>query len=435
MSTRLVRRPVHRPVHRDVARKVVVGVAMILALVVVGWVGGIVQSGGALPGKRYTEVKAQFENVGILKTGKDVKQDGLRVGTVSKIEYVDGVAEVTLRLDGKVDVYRDASAFVGNTSALGKKYLGFDPGTPEAGGLGEQVIALEATRSSTSLEDVLSALDPKTRDSLQKAVGELAVGTTGHSEDLNAVLAASPHLLEDLETVMEAAGSDRMDMAGLLVSADRLVNRFNGRTDEIEGLVENADRTVQALGVDNGKPLEETIARLPAALTTVETALDDLYAPLGDAEVALTELEPGARALGGATPDLRAFLRESPDTLDKVPGVAKAADPALSSLTETLKDARPLLDPLKASVDSLEHLLFRFVPYTNDVARFFSQNDLLSGILDGDPNQHYFAAQLTGVGLFSVAGVPDPAYRSEFYPCPGTSYNHATVTDCSGGAN
>lgn len=425
----------NRPVHRDVARNVVVGMAMLLALVVVGWVGGIVQTGGALPGRSYTNVKARFDNVGILKTGKDVKQDGLRIGTVSRIDYVDGIAEVTLRLDGEVDVYRDATAFVGNTSALGKKYVGFDPGTKEAGELGDQPLALEATENSTSLEDVLSALDPKTRASLQRAVNSLAVGTTGHSEDLNAVLAASPHLLKDLETVMEAAGSEQADITGLLISADRLVNRFNGRADEIEGLVENADRTVQALGVDDGQPLEEAIAKLPSALDSADQALDDLYVPLGDAEVALARLRPGAEALGAATPDLRAVLREAPGPLDKVPGVAKVATPALSSLDDTLVDARPLLGPLKSSVDSLEHLLYRFVPYTNDAARFFAQNDLLSGILDGDPNQHYFAAQLTGVGLFSVAGIPDPLYRSEPYPCPGTSYNHATITDCSGGAN
>lgn len=431
MSTR----PVHRPVHRDVAKKVVVGVCMLLALVVVGWVGGVVQTGGALPGKRYTEVRARFDDVGILKTGKEVKQDGLRVGTVSRIEYVDGVAEVTLRLDGRVDVYQDATAYVGNTSALGKKYVGFDPGTSASGELGDQVIALDATKSSTSLEDVLSGLDPATRTSLRRAIGALGVGTAGHSEDLNAVLAASPDLLADLETVMEAAGGDEADIGALLVDADQLVNRFNGRTDQIAALVRNADRTVQALGVDDGKPLEETIAKLPSTLRSADTALDDLYRPLGDAEVALRNLEPGARALGRATPDLRALLRDAPTTLDKVPGVADDATPALDALDDTLADARPLLDPVKSSVNSLARLLYRFAPYSGDAARFFSQHDLLSGTLDGDDSKHYFAAQLTGVGLFSVNGLPDPLYRSEFYPCPGTAWNHATVTDCSGGAN
>lgn len=424
-----------RPIHRDAARKIAVGLGVVALLLLVAWVGGIVQAGGALPGKSYTEVKAQFDDVGILKPGKEVKQNGLRVGTVSDVQLVNGVAEVTLRLDGDVAVYKNATARVGNFSALGKKYIGFDPGTPAAGELGSAPIATGETQDSNSLEDVLSALDPKTRDAVQHAVGSLAVGTAGHSDDLRAVLAASPDLLEDLQTVMEATGSSDADIAGLLVSADQLVNRFNGRADQIEGLVENVDRTVQALGVEGGKPLEKTIKALPSALDTTSQALDDLYVPLGDAEVALRNLEPGARALGAATPDLRGFLRESPAALDKVPHVAGVADPALKSLTTTVKDARPLMRPLAKSLDSLARLLRAFVPYAPDAGRFFSQNDLLSGTLDGDDSKHYFAAQLTGVGLFSVGGLPDPLYRSEPYPCPGKAWNKKTVTDCSAGAN
>jgi phospholipid/cholesterol/gamma-HCH transport system substrate-binding protein len=420
-------------VHRDAARKILVGFAVVAVLIGVAWVGGIVQTGGALPARNYTEVKAHFEDVGVLKPGKEVKQNGLRVGTVSKVALVDGLAEVTLRLDGNVDVYQDATAFVGNFSALGKKYVGFDPGTKASGELGSTPIGVDATKDSSALEDALSAFDPKTRTALRNAVGSLAVGTAGHSDDLNAVLAASPHLLEDLEVVMKAAGSKDADITGLLIKADQLVNRFNGRSEQIEQLVTNADRTVEALGVDEGKPLEDTIAKLPAALDSTGQALDDLYAPLGDAEVALRNLEPGARSLGAATPDLRGFLRESPKALDRVPGVAKSADPALESLTKTIADARPLVKPLSKSLDSLAELLDGLLPYVPDVGRFFSQNDLLSGTLSGDDSRHYFAAQLTGVGLFSVGGLPDPLYQSEPYPCPGgKAWNKSTITNCKG---
>lgn len=423
-----------RPLHRDAARTIVVGLCVLAGFVAIAFVGAIVQAGGALPGRRYTEVKAQFEDVGILKAGKEVKQNGLRVGSVSDVSLVDGRAEVTLRLDGDVDVYKDAAAYVGNFSALGKKYVGFDPGTAASGELGDDVISVASTKDSNSLEDLLSAFDPKTRKSLRNAVTELAAGTAGHSEDLNDVLDASPDLLADLETVMEATGSSEAELSELLVSGDRLVTRFDGRQEQIDGLVRNLDETVAAVGVDEGKPLEATISKLPEALVTTRKGLDDVNAPLDDAAVALRELEPGARALGKATPDLRGFLRESPPTLDKVPPVSDAARPAITSLTETVADARPVVSPLASSLDSSAYFLSLFAPYIPDAGRFFSQHDLLSGTLDGDDSKHYFAAQLTGVGLFSVAGVPDPLYRSEPYPCPGTAWNKSTRTNCSGGA-
>ncbi|MFI5627014.1 MlaD family protein [Nocardioides sp. NPDC051685] len=379
-------------------------------------------------------MKAQFEDVGILKAGKEVKQDGLRVGTVSDVSLVDGVAQVTLRLDGDVDVYKDATAYVGNFSALGKKYVGFDPGTAASGELGNDVIAVSSTKDSNSLEDVLSTFDPKTRKAVRGAVAELATGTAGHSDDLRDVLEASPDLLADLETVMEATGSSEAEVSALLMSGDRLVNRFNGRQRQIDGLVRNLDKTVAAVGVDEGEPLERTVGKLPEALATTRKGLDDVEAPLDDAAVALRQLKPGARALGKGTPDLRGFLRESPPTLDKLPRVSGTASPAIASLTDTVADARPVVRPLASSLEDSAYFLRLFAPYIPDTGRFFSQHDLLSGTLEGDDNKHYFAAQLTGLGLFSVAGVPDPLYRSEPYPCPGTAWNKSTRTNCSGGA-
>jgi phospholipid/cholesterol/gamma-HCH transport system substrate-binding protein len=416
------------PVHRDEARKFLFGIGTLVLLVVVALVGGIVQSGGALPAKRYTYVKASFADVGILKAGKEVKTGGVRIGTVSDIDYVDGIAVATLRLDGRQDVYADATAKIGNVSALGKKFVELDPGTPGAGDLDDKGIALGQTKESTSLEDVLSALNPQTRKALQGALGELSTGLAGHGGDLNAVLARSPELLADLETVAAALSSDSSDLDGTLASADRLVTRFSGRQEQVRALLRNADGTMSALAVDEGRPLQETIKELSPTLIKARSALDALDAPLKDGHVALRELKPGAVALGRSTPTLRAVLRDAVDPLEKVPPIGRSADPALKDLTTTLADARPLVQPVTSAVDSLDQLLFPFAPYAGDAGRFFSQHDLLSGTLGSD-DQHYFAAMLTGVGLFSVDGLPDPLYRSEPYPEPGTAWNHATVTD------
>lgn len=424
-----------RPIHRDAAKASVVGFSVIAVLVVVGYIGGVVQTGGALPLRHYTYVKAQFDNVGILKAGKEVKEEGAAIGTVSDIEYVDGVAQVTMRLDGDVDVFKNATARVGNTSALGKKFVELNRGTPGAGLLGDQPIALSATSGSSSLEDVLAAFDPETRRSIQIAVGNLGGGMAGHEDDLHAVAAASPELLEDLSTVMKAAGSSEADISRLIVSADRVARRFDGRTRQISELVQNADKTMEALGVDGGEPLKETIDKAPGALRSARDALDELYGPLGDTEVALEDLEPGAKALGKATPDLRAFLQDSPEVLDKVPGVARDAIPAVTSLTQTMKDLRPVVPLVRTAVDGSAPLLRRFEPYAGDAGQFFAKDTMLDGLIDGDPSKHYFSAALVGVGLFSVAGLPDPLYSAEYYPCPGTSYDHDTITDCKDGAN
>jgi phospholipid/cholesterol/gamma-HCH transport system substrate-binding protein len=416
-----------KPIHRDDARRFMLGAGILALLVVVAVIGGIVQSGGALPGKQYTYVTATFDDVGTLKPGKSVRNGGIRIGTVSSIEYVDGNAVTTLRLDGEHDIYADAEALVGNISGLGKKYVDLDPGTPETGALGDDGIPLEQTCKAASVEDIFDALDAKTRTSLQASLEELSTGLADHGDDLNAVLARSPELLDDLQTLTAAASSPSGDLTGMLDSATELVDRFEGRDRQLSRLLRNSERTLDALAVDEGAPLTETVGELPPTLVEARSALDALHGPLVEGRAALRSLRPGAEALGRSTPALRRFLRKAVEPLGKVPPIAEQAEPAVADLTETVADARPLAQPLASAVRSLDYLLYTLSPYAGDIGTFFSQHDLLSGQLR--PGQHYFATQLTGPGLFGVAGVQDPLYRGEYYPYPGTAWNHDTVTD------
>jgi phospholipid/cholesterol/gamma-HCH transport system substrate-binding protein len=419
------------PVHRNEARKFVYGVATLAVLVVIGVIGSIAQVGGALPLKEYTYVKADVGDVGVLKPGKQVKQNGRLIGTVSAIDYRDGLARVTLRLSGHRDVYRDARLTVGHASALGRKYVALDPGTPKAGLLGNQVIPDAQTEDSSSIEDVLSVLDPKTREALRSSLAEVGGGLAGHGPDLHSVLQAAPDLLGDVDRVAGALTGPRADLPGVLEDAEVLASRFVGREQQLSGLLENADQTLAALSVDNGAPLAATVRSLPSTLRAAKGALDSLDAPLRDAEVALRTVEPGGRALGAATPDLRSFLRSSVKPLEKVPAIGKQAGPALDDLTRTLADARPLVPQVARAVSSADTLLFALSPYAADAGRFFSEHDLLSGTIDPG-KKNYFAILLTSVGLFSVLGAPDPFIGFEPYPEPGKAWDDSVITGPGG---
>lgn len=405
------------PVHRDEVRKVLVGVVTLVVAVIVGVIGAIVQGGGALPGRPYTYVSAAMGDVGILNPGKDVKQNGIEIGTVSAIEYEDDHAVVTLRLNGERKVYRNATAQVGNTSALGRKYVAFDPGTPAAGPLGHRTIPLSRTRGSQALEDAFAALDAKTRKALGASLRELAGGVAGHGGDLRSVLRSSPDMLADLGTVSSAATGPGADLPGMLRSANKLVGRFIGREAQLSGLLRNMQSTLSAVNVDNGAPLSATMSELPPTLRSAKQALDRLHEPVRDVKAALVDLEHGGKALGTATPDLRGLLREAVGPLAKVPSVSDQAVPAVDELTHTIADARPLVPRLAVTLGSADEFLHGLAPYATDTGRFFSQHDLLSGKIA--PYQNYFSAKVTAPGLYSVAGLPDPVVGSEPYPEPG----------------
>lgn len=422
------------PVHRDEARRTVYGVITLVVFLAIGAVGAVAQTSGPLPGKSYTYVSADFEDIGIMRPGKPVRIDGLGSGIVSDVALEDGLARVTMRLNGDRVIYRDATVSIGNVSALGKRFIALDPGSPDSGVLAEDaVLGIDQTSDDQSLETLLKALDPRTRESLQVSLRALSTGLAGHGDDLNQALEASPDLLSDLKTVSAALTDDQADLPGLLASADLLVSRFAGREEQISDLLANADDTMAALAVDDGRPLSGAISALPDTMVRTRRALDSLQQPLVDARVAVQQLRPGAQALGRSTAALRSVLSDGRSPLDKVPGVSELARPAVVDLTDAIADARPLVRPLASTIANLDTLLFPFAPYADDTGQFFAQHDLLSGTLNGTDDKHYFAALLTGPGLFSVGGLPDPLYTQEAYPIPGTSRNSGVTDSRIGG--
>lgn len=405
-----------QPVHRNHARTFVIGVVALAVAGVIAYLGVTVQGGGELPAKPYTFVKAAFDDVGMLKEQQDVTQNGVRIGSVRAVDYVDGAAVVTMRLDGDRVIYRDARATVRNESALGRKQIGLHPGTPERGPLGDGVIPVAQTRSSAALDDVFTALDKRTRAALQTGLRELGGGLGGHGRDLHDALQSAPDLLADLGEVSGALADPQADVPALLQTANRLAGRFAGRERDMAVLLEQVDATFSAISVDKARPLADTVRALPPTLRQARQGLSALDRPLADLRSAVATARPGGEALGAAAQDVRGFLRESISPLTKLPAVSAKATPAVGHLTRTMADARPLAPRLSHTVADADVLLRGLAPYATDIGRFFSEHDLLSGQIA--PGKHFFSAMLVMPGLRS-ASAPDPAADIVPYPEPG----------------
>lgn len=406
-------------VHRADARAFLIGVAAIVIALVVAYVGLAAQTGGRLPAKAYTEVPARFADVGALKPKQKVVIAGVRVGQVSRIAYDAGSALVTLRLDGRRPVYRDATAAIRTESALGRKYVSFDPGTPAAGALGAGVLGVDATTPTLDFDTVLSTFDAEARRGMSTGLANLGGGLFGSGPGLNSFFARSPALLSDGRVVVQAVSAPEADLPGLITEAEQLATSFRGREQDIADLVKTSEQTFAALNVDGGKPLAETLRRAPDTLREARSTLTDLNPTVEDVAVAVETLRPGVRDLAEATPDLRSFLDTSPKPLRRVPGVADDAVPAVTNLHALVTDARPVVPRASRTLSHAGPLLKTFGPYVPDAGRFFSHHDLLSGNLS--PDKHYFGIQLAMFGLYS-ASLDDPTYDADPYPGPGKAF-------------
>jgi phospholipid/cholesterol/gamma-HCH transport system substrate-binding protein len=405
------------PQMRKDVRSVMAGTVVLTVIALLLYIAVEAQSGWPLA--KTTTVSAEIKDVHTLSVNDQVRQSSKRIGRVSAIEYHDGNALVTMELEGKRKVYGNARAQVWDASALAMKFIEFSPGSPKAGNLGSRPISLKRTTGSADLQQLLAVLDPKTRAQATSTLREVGGGVAGHSEDLHDFLGTAPDLLNDLETTGKALNSSEMDLPKLLETTDELAGRFEGREAKISALVSEADATLQAISVDDGKPLEASLQQSPETLSKARSALADLDKPLADLEVAMRKGAPGARALGKATPDLRSFLRDSVPVLGKVPNVSDRAVPAVNSLTKTLADARPLAPRLSTALADLATPLGVLAPYGPEIAQLFVRGH--SFVSEGPAPGKRWARLSANAGLFSVTGglFGSDGYTRNEYPKPG----------------
>jgi phospholipid/cholesterol/gamma-HCH transport system substrate-binding protein len=403
---------------KKAAGNFLVGLVLIALFGMVSYVA-LTANKGRLPGTPATVVRAAFDDVGQLQVGAHVRQNGIQVGQVSAIDLVNGTPLVVMEVNDAVPMYRDGYAGIWDQSTLQQKYVELRAGTPAAGPLGDDVLPADRTESTYDLTTLLSVFDPPTRTALASTVRELGGGLIGQGPGLHQFLAGVDGALRDTGRLSATVADPRTDLPGLLTSANRLSTRFTGRERQITELLAQTDATLRALNPDGGRPLADTLERLPGTLTAVRAAVRDAATPLADVSTATATLRDGAGALGRATPDLRGVLRESPEPLDSLPAVAEDARPAVDELTGTFADGRLFTGKLRDGLSSVVPPLQVLTPYGPDLNKFaFNGASTLGG---HDGWEHYLRAGLAPVTGTVAAGnligdTGDP------YPAPGEAY-------------
>lgn len=409
----------------------IVGLVVLVGLGLAVYLSLTASSG--LPGQSFRIFSVDFDNVGDLRDGDDVRSASVRIGQVRDITYQDNKARVEVQVDPGQQIYRDAKAAVVERSALGQNFVMVSPGSPSAGALPQDGRLSDSGISSpVELDQVLSVLDAPTRKATGSTIKEVGTGLAGHSQDLADALTAAPALVHDLQTVAASLAAPDADLTGLLQTSDRLAQRFNGRTEHIGRLVRQTRQTVRAVAVDGGVPLGDTLDDAPGTLQDARIALRGLRTPLDDLGTSMHTLLPGATALGRSTPDLRHVLRDGVVPLGKVPGVAKDSSPAVSNLTTAVRDARPLATRLQKTVSASDHTTAVLAPYTPEIVRFFQY--WTSANQYSDKSGHYLRITLLvrPETLDGIVPSRDPLVHRDPYPAPGQAENDRATTILGG---
>ncbi len=295
-------------------RRLILAVAGVLMLSSCSF-GGIYDlplPGGADLGDHPYTVKAQFRDVLDLVPQSGVKVNEVPVGRVENIALAkDGwTAEVTLRVNGDVQLPANALAQLRQSSLLGEKYIELTPPAQgqEQGKLADGAyIGLDRTNRITEVEEVLGALSMLLNgggvDQLHTIAQELNQVAEGNEPQLRALLTNVNKLVSDLD-------ARKGDITKALDGLNKLSGVLNGQKDKIATVVDEITPGLKVLSEQRPQLVSmlQSLDQLSGVATdTINKSKADVVADLKALTPTLQKLSEAGANLPNALQILLSF--------------------------------------------------------------------------------------------------------------------------------
>ena len=250
----------------------------------------------ALPWSQTIHVSLETGSFGELNPLASVELGGVKVGSVEGLDTRAGKPVIRVSIDRSYAglLHADTSAAIRPHGLLGPRYVQLDGGS--RGQLADgATIPISRVRVSTELDEVLDALQPDVRQSLQTLIVELGTASDGRGQDVNDALKSLSDATDDVATVTATLHRRDGDLAGSVVAAERLnrdlqdaplAAQIRDTNQVLSGLVQvdgsighgidHTATTLQALDVvldGNSENLARTIDQAPATVTRLRAFL------------------------------------------------------------------------------------------------------------------------------------------------------------------
>jgi phospholipid/cholesterol/gamma-HCH transport system substrate-binding protein len=252
----------------------------------------------ALPWSQTMHLTLEAGSFGELDQDAGVELAGIRIGTVDGLELRQGRALVRLSVDRTYAnlLHADAAALIRPHGLLGPRYVELDGGS--RGQLADgATIPISRVHVTTDLDQVLNALQPDVRQSLQTLIVELGAASAGRGQDVNTTLKSLGDSVDDLATVTATLRQRDQDLAGTVVDSEQLSRdlqnapldaQLRDTNQVLNGLVQvdgsigdgidHTANTLQELDVvldGNSGNLAQTIDEAPATVTRLRAVLSE----------------------------------------------------------------------------------------------------------------------------------------------------------------
>lgn len=180
---------------------------------------------------------AEFGDISGLDEKSRVKVAGVKAGIVEKIQLVEGKARITLLMDPRVKIYKDAAASLKVTGLLGDKYLALWPGSPQEPLLkdGDTISNIKLSADMDVLANKL-ILAAERMSNLAESLNEIL----GTSKDRDAMRTTIGNLRDVTENLNQSIIANDVKLRKVLDNIEKLTASLNNLLKENKGSVSSA---------------------------------------------------------------------------------------------------------------------------------------------------------------------------------------------------
>ncbi|HEX4703902.1 MAG TPA: MCE family protein [Pseudonocardiaceae bacterium] len=261
--------------------------------------------GGADLGPHPYTVTADFADVLDLVPQASVKVNDVAVGRVDRIDLAadNKTAEVTMSVNGDVQLPGNAGADLRQSSLLGEKYVELIAPPGGTGTLRDgAVIPTSRTNRGPEIEEVLGALSLLLNgggiEQIQNIVRELNSALSGNEPELRA-------LLSNVDTTVTYLDGQRTEITNAIQALDRLSATLAGQTGEITDALRNLAPGLQVLNTQR----DQLVTMLKSLDTLSGVAVDTVNQSQNQLVTDLKQLRPTLAQLAKAADNLPKSLQ------------------------------------------------------------------------------------------------------------------------------
>jgi phospholipid/cholesterol/gamma-HCH transport system substrate-binding protein len=360
--------------------------------------------GGPVPLKpKGYQMTIAFPKSLALAEQSNVRISGVDVGHVVAVKHgSDGRTHAVMEISQRYAPIRsDVHAILRQKSLLGETYVQLIPQSRTAPFLPDGAqLPNSQVEPSVTLDGILAAFDPRTREAWKIWQQALAEGINGRGEQINATLSDLQPLAEHGNKLLAILASQEGALRAVIKNTGVVFNALAGRDHQLEGLIVNGEHTFKA-AAQSSQAFAEAFRELPTFERSSRQALKEIDKFTVVASPFLDEFRPAERALAPLLAAAEPFAPPFNNFLTALGPLTRFAKTGLPATKQFLNLTEPLLENVRPVLHNLDPLFQELSLYVPELQAFFA-NFTASTLTHapnanlpiGAPSTHFLKAML-----------------------------------------